>query len=366
MICRAGIAALLTAAATALPAADPAAPIPAVAPAKQAAAQPPAKKAPPPQAPTKTAAKSAPRCGSLIAPNHNPKPREMFRDCEDTPQLVRLPGGKFLMGESGNLGHTYERPLREVQVPPFSIGRYEVTFREWDVCHREGGCVKRPDDEGWGRDVRPVINVSWVDAKQYVAWLSNRTGRRYRLPSEAEWEYAARAGTTTSYSWGDSSGPACRHGNTFDLTATASYPNWFWYTNCADTFVNTAPAGTFQPNPWGIFDLHGNVWEWVEDCWHSDYTGAPTDGSAWITGPDCGKRVNRGGGWGNHPRSMRSANRDADSATGSGDAFGFRVVRDDLPQPESAPPSQVAAPRTPAPAAAATAAPAPKRAAGAP
>lgn len=362
MICRAGIAALLIAVAMPIQAADPAAPTPAVTPAKPVAAKPAAKKSPA----AKSAAKSEPRCKALLAPNHTPLPFEMYRDCENTPELVRLPGGAFVMGESGGVGHTYELPLREVQVPPFSIGRYEVTFLEWDDCHRDGGCVKLPDDEGWGRGFRPVINVSWVDAKQYVTWLSNRTGQRYRLPSEAEWEYAARAGTTTPFSWGDASGEACRYGNTFDLTATKSYPNWFWYTHCADAFINTAPAGTFLPNPWGIFDMHGNVWEWVEDCWHSDYTSAPTDGSAWVTGPDCGKRVNRGGGWGNHPRSMRSANRDADSATGSGDAFGFRVVREDPPRPAGAPPSQVAAPKPPVPAAPATAAPGPKPAAGSP
>lgn len=256
-----------------------------------------------------------------------------LRDCVDSPEMVRLPAGKFLMGETGTFGHTYEQPVHEVSVPAFSISRFETTFFEWDMCHADGGCLERPDDEGWGRGLRPVINVNWVDAQQYVVWLSHKTGQGYRLPSEAEWEYAARAGTDTGFSWGDASGDACDFANTFDTTSAAVHTNWTWSVFCVDNFANTAPVGSFPPNPWGLHDMHGNVWEWVQDCWHSDYTDAPSDGSAWVTGPDCEKRVNRGGGWGNNPRSLRSANRDADSATGSGDAFGFRVVRDEPPVP---------------------------------
>ena len=251
-----------------------------------------------------------------------------FQDCADTPELVRLLGGTFTMGESGNTGTLYERPLRDVTVGEFSIGRYEVTFDEWDSCFRAGGCLKNPDDGGWGRGRHPVINVSWVDAQQYVHWLSEKTGRKYRLPTEAEWDYAARAGTNGRYYWGEGAEWACESANVFDLTSALQHPNWTWRATCDDRFSETAPVGSFKPNKWGLYDMSGNVWEWVQDCWHNDYTGAPVNGEAWVTGGQCSKRVNRGGGWGNHPRSMRSASRDADSAEGFSNAMGFRVVRE--------------------------------------
>lgn len=250
-----------------------------------------------------------------------------YRDCADTPAMIRLQGGRFLMGEQGSAGTLYERPVREVQVGEFSIGQYEVTFDEWDQCVRAGGCLNAADDNGWGRGSRPVINVSWVDAQQYVHWLSNKTGRTYRLPTEAEWEYAARAGTNTRYSWGDGSEWVCSVANVLDLSGAEQHPTWHWHASCDDRYPTTAPVGSFPPNRWGLHDINGNVWEWVQDCWHSDYTEAPADSSPWITGGECGKRVNRGGGWGNHPRSMRSASRDADSAEGHSNAMGFRVAR---------------------------------------
>lgn len=256
---------------------------------------------------------------------------EVFRDCADTPEMVRLPAGRFLMGEIGAVGLTYELPVHEVSVSGFSLGRYEVTFLEWNDCHADGFCQRRPDDQGWGQGFRPVINVSWLDAKQFVAWLSLKTGQRYRLPSEAEWEYAARAGSAETYAWGEDAGRVCDHANALDMAGRAQRPNWFWSNHCLDGYAHTAPVGSFPANAWGLYDMLGNVWEWVEDCWHSDYSGAPTDGSAWTSGGDCGKRVNRGGGWGNHARTLRSAKRDADSAQGYGDAFGFRVARDHAP-----------------------------------
>lgn len=269
-----------------------------------------------------------------------------FRDCADTPEMVRLPGGKFRMGETSDMGLTYEQPVHEVTVPSISIGKYEVTFLEWDACYADRFCQKRPDDKGWGRGYRPVLNVSWVDAQQYVTWLSRKTGQRYRLPSEAEWEYAARAGTETRFYWGDSSYAACDFANTFDVAGHAVRPNWYWSMQCLDGFRFTAPTGSFPPNPWGLFDMAGNVWEWVQDCWHSDYTGAPSDSSPWLGGndADCEKRVNRGGGWGNHPRTLRSAKRDADSATGYGDGFGFRIARDHAPDEVESPAKAVSAP----------------------
>lgn len=250
-----------------------------------------------------------------------------WRDCADTPELIRLQGGRFLMGEQGSTGTLYERPVHEVVIAEFSIGKYEVSFAEWDECYRSGGCLTYPDDEGWGRGQMPVINVSWVDAQQFVRWLSQKSGKNYRLPSEAEWEYAARAGTSSRYSWGDGAEWACAQANVLDIAGFAAHPNWTWRAGCNDGYAYSSPVGSFPPNRWGLHDMNGNVWEWVQDCWHSDYTGAPEDGSAWTTGPECGKRVNRGGGWGNNPRSMRSASRDADSATGHSNAMGFRVAR---------------------------------------
>lgn len=250
-----------------------------------------------------------------------------WRDCADTPEMIRLQGGTFTMGEQTSTGTLYERPLREVVVREYAIGRYEVSFDEWDQCFRAGGCLREIDDEGWGRGKRPVINVSWIDAQQYVHWLSEKTGRNYRLPSEAEWEYAARAGTRTRYSWGDGAEWACSHANVLDLTGAALHPNWTWRVACDDGHATTSPVGSFPPNPWGLYDLYGNVWEWVQDCWHNDYTDAPTDSTAWTSGGNCRKRVNRGGGWGNNPRSMRSASRDADNAESYSNAMGFRVAR---------------------------------------
>ncbi|MGH8519461.1 MAG: formylglycine-generating enzyme family protein, partial [Panacagrimonas sp.] len=165
-----------------------------------------------------------------------------FRDCADSPDLVRLMGGKFQMGESGTIGTLYERPLREVTVGEFSIGKYEITFDEWDACYREKGCLTHADDEGWGRGRRPVINISWVDAQQYVHWLSEKTGHKYRLPTEAEWEYAARAGTEGRYFWGEGAEWACESANVFDLTGWQQHQNWHWRATCDDRFSTTAPV----------------------------------------------------------------------------------------------------------------------------
>ena len=166
-------------------------------------------------------------------------------------------------------------------------------------------------DESWGRGRRPVINVSWEDAVAYTAWLSEATGERYRLPSEAEWEYAARAGSVTKYSWGNEVGHnranCYRCGSQWDREMTA-------------------PVGSFRPNVWGLHDMHGNVWEWVQDCWNGNYQGAPTDGAAWESG-DCSQRVLRGGSWDYNPRYLRSANRTNDLTMYRNFTVGFRVAR---------------------------------------
>ncbi len=237
---------------------------------------------------------------------------EVFRDCPTCPELVVMPAGRFRMGcVSGRDCEDDERPVHEVEVGSFALGVYEVTFEEYERFARATG-RDRPNDRGWGRGGRPVINVSWEDATAYAAWLSAEAGEEYRLPSEAEWEYGARAGSTTRYSWGDDIGrnrancPGC--GSRWDGD-------------------ETAPVGSFAANAWGLHDMHGNVWEWVEDCWHENYVRAPRDGSAWTTGGNCSRRVLRGGSWLNNPRDLRSALRGR-SATALRDGdVGFRVAR---------------------------------------
>ncbi len=182
-----------------------------------------------------------------------------------------------------------------------------MTFDEWDMCAADGGCDNyRPDDARWGRGWRPVINVSWSDAKVYVAWLSQETGKAYRLLSEAEWEYAARAGTRTRFSFGD------------DISEKDA--------NFLGGLGKTWQVGAYPANPWKLHDMHGNVWEWVEDCWNESYDGAPSDGSAWTSG-DCSTRVLRGGSWSNYPRLLRSAYRNWNSADNRDYDYGFRVAR---------------------------------------
>ncbi|MDP6816344.1 MAG: formylglycine-generating enzyme family protein [Alphaproteobacteria bacterium] len=240
-----------------------------------------------------------------------------FRDCDGCPEMVMVPAGSFQMGS--NAGYGEEQPVHRVTIPTsFAVGKYEVTFAQWDACAASGGCGGyRPDDAGWGRGDRPVINVNWDDAQAYVAWLSEKAGQTYRLLSGAEWEYMARAGTTTAYWWG-AEGPVCRAGATngakFDDDRA-----------CNDT--GTEPVGTYAPNGFGVHDVHGNVWEWVADCWHEDYAGAPDDGSAWTKGGDCGRRVLRGGSWNNRPGYLRSALRSRYGADYRDNDIGFRVAR---------------------------------------
>jgi formylglycine-generating enzyme required for sulfatase activity len=193
-----------------------------------------------------------------------------------------------------------------------------VTFAEWDACVAAGGCNgHRPGDRGWGRGNRPVINVSWNDAKAYVAWLSRKTGKTYRLLSEAEWEYAARAGTTTPFSTGQTI-----------TTDQANFDGNSTYGGGRKGVFRqkTVEVGSFAPNPFGLYDMHGNVWEWVEDCWNDDYTGIPMDGSASIFG-DCNTRALRGGSWAGGPGFLRSASRGSDWANHRSDVYGFRVAR---------------------------------------
>jgi formylglycine-generating enzyme required for sulfatase activity len=235
----------------------------------------------------------------------------VFRDCENCPEMVEIPAGKFLMGSTD--GDNDERPAHEVHIDkPIALARYEATFDEWETCVKDGGCVKnkQPSDEGWGRARRPVINISWSDAKEYVDWLSRKTGKTYRLPSEAEWEYAARAGTTTKYAFGD--------------TLNAQQAK---FSAGKQGVGETAEVGSFPPNNWGLYDMHGNVWEWVEDCYVQNYTDAPTDGSARMD-PGCASRVLRGGSWDYGPQDLRSALRYRLPPYFRVDEIGFRVARE--------------------------------------
>ncbi len=242
-----------------------------------------------------------------------PQPGAIFRDCDQCPEMVVVPAGRFRMGDLAGVGDSDERPVHEVAIEyPFAVGKYEVTFAEWDACVAAGGCTHLPKDVGWGRGTRPVINVSWNDAQQYVRWLSRETGKSYRLLSEAEWEYMARAGTTTKYPWGNEIGA-----NKANCDGCGS--QW--------DVESTAPVGSFETNAFGLYDTAGNVWEWVEDCGHDGYGGAPADGSAWVSG-NCDIRVWRGGSWDGPPRDLRSTNRYM-KASGyrSDNDGGFRVAR---------------------------------------
>ena len=247
---------------------------------------------------------------------------DVFRDCDECPEMVVVPAGSFMMGSpAGEEGRREnEGPQHEVTIPRrFAVGKYEVTFAEWDACVAGGGCGgHRPDDRGWGRGRRPVISVSWEDAKAHVEWLSRKTGKRYRLLSEAEWEYVARAGTAGPFHFGRTIS-----------TDQANYDGNYTYGSGRKGVdrKKTVSVGSFSANGFGLHDVHGNVWDWVEDCWHGDYSGAPTDGSAWTSGGDCGSRVLRGGSWFNQPRFLRSANRGGITAGNRDGSSGFRLAR---------------------------------------
>ncbi len=251
---------------------------------------------------------------------------ESFRDCKDSPIMIELPAGRFQMGDAIGVGSAYESPVHEVRLAAFALARFETTREQWLACERAGAC-KAARSDGSSLTAAPIENVTWEQVQDYVAWLSQRSGQRYRLPSEAEWEYAARAGTVTQYTWGNSLDGVCAHANGFDRSGHRENPQWYWQSDCDDGHAKAAPVGRFPPNAWGLHDMLGNVWEWVGDCWHSDYTNAPADGRAW-TDANCRKRVNRGGGWGNPATTLRVTNRDGDPPNARSEGLGFRVARD--------------------------------------
>jgi formylglycine-generating enzyme required for sulfatase activity len=242
------------------------------------------------------------------------KPGDRFKECATCPEMAVVPAGSFVMGSPAN---ERERPQHDVSIrQPFAVGKFEVTYEDWQACVAHGGCSFSAGGVLWAGWKDPAVNVSWNEAKEYVAWLSKVTGKPYRLPSEAEWEYAARAGTQTAYSWGDEIGGKA---NCWDCGS--------------DWDRKLAPVGSFAPNAFGLHDMHGNVREWVEDCENNNYDGAPTDGSASTVDmmrpqrPSCVFRMNRGGGFNNGSRGLRSAGRSSNSPGGRWDDLGFRVGR---------------------------------------
>lgn len=249
-------------------------------------------------------------------------PGAAFADCRDCPEMVVIRPGAFVMGSSAHerraLGvlpmfDRMEEPRHPVRIGyRFAVGRYAVTFAEWDACVAAGGCNGyRPADAGWGRGRRPVINVNFGDAQAYVAWLRQRTGQPYRLLSEAEWEYAGRGGTATWYPFGNAIDPSrANYGRHHD---------------------RTSEVGAYPPNGFGLHDMTANTAQWVADCHHDSYAGAPADGSAWDADLDCKLRNVRGGGWSLDGWSVRVAQRIGDPIAARNDHLGFRVARD-LPQ----------------------------------
>jgi formylglycine-generating enzyme required for sulfatase activity/class 3 adenylate cyclase len=218
------------------------------------------------------------------------------------PDMVPLRGGSFAMGSNDDPS---ERPVHQVSVRPFSISKFPISVLEWNACFAAKACTY----EASGRDSAPVTNVSWNDAKQFVAWLAEATRKPYRLPSEAEWEFAARGGSQTKYWWGEQLQPGMANCK-----------------DCASVAANQPDkVGSFRPNPFGLYDMGGNVDQWVEDCWHKNYQGAPTDGSAW-TGNDCTSHVLRSGSWKNDSRYVRPANRDSYDTDVRYPTHGLRVA----------------------------------------
>lgn len=265
------------------------------------------------------AAKERQRLATLRTKGHK------FKDCTNCPQMVTVPAGSFRMGSPSSevSRHSNEGPQHTVRFQrPFAIGVYEVTFDEWDACVSAGGCKGyRPKDEGWGRGKRPVLHISYAQAKDYTSWLSRITGETYRLPTEAEWEYAARAGSRTVFSWGNAITK-----NNANYASNVAYNGGATSTSRSKTL----PVGQLRPNAFGLYDVSGNVFERVQDCLHNSYTNAPTNGRAWMSENSgiCEKYMARGGSWAGDPKYTRSASRVADPVAAANKYTGFRVVRE--------------------------------------
>jgi formylglycine-generating enzyme required for sulfatase activity len=250
-----------------------------------------------------------------------------FRDCNQCPEMVILPVGQFMMGSPTDEADRYdnEGPQHSVRIAaPIAMAKFEVTFDEWDACVAAQACAHAAD-MGWGRGKRPVINVTYQQAVGYADWLSQKTGKKYRLPTEAEWEYAARAGSTTAHWWRRADKDSCDYANIADRRVKIKHKSKQIF-DCDDGYPETAPAGRHKPNAFGLHDMLGNVWEWVADCYNAGYAVAPTDGSAWSAG-DCSRRIFRGGSWYSNPGDVRLAQRDSDIETAAFNDLGFRLAR---------------------------------------
>ena len=285
------------------------------------------------------------------------KPGQVFKDCDKCPEMVVIPAGQFVMGvapgeeERENLSKELQgvsQPQHRVEVSRFAAGKFPVTraqFKEfvnatgrnYDGCHVWTGkkveirWSNNWQDPSFVQDERhPVTCVNWDDAIAYVEWLSRKTFKNYRLLSEAEWEYAARAGTKTYRYWGDDGNLSCSYANGADQTAKMELQGLNWaVAKCNDGYAYTSPVGSFKPNRFGLYDMLGNVWQWTQDCWNPNYSGAPKDGSAWTKG-ECRQRILRGGSWENPPLDLRAAVRGGADATQRFYVFGFRIARDPL------------------------------------
>jgi formylglycine-generating enzyme required for sulfatase activity len=287
---------------------------------------------------------------------------KVFSDCADCPKMVVIPAGSGLMGSTieedvsemvpARFAIT-EKPPHAVRIAkPFALGRDEITKAQFAAYLKDSGVLAPGGDcmawdkttQKWGRSPDntwtnpgfaqtgndPVVCVSWMEAANYAAWLAQKTKKPYRLASEAEWEYAARAGSTTVRDWGNGRDVACAKANVYDTEAAAfmrTKPGANENFQCQDPFMFTAPVGSFPPNKFGLNDMLGNAWEWTADCWHENYQGAPRDGSAWVE-PGCKQRVGRSGSWGAEPWALRIAHRRGNAAEFKFSSLGFRVARD--------------------------------------
>lgn len=243
------------------------------------------------------------------------KAKDSFQECTDCPDMIVVPAGSFMMGSpSAEAGHKpNEDPQHNVTIAePFAVSKFEVTFADWDACVAHGDCDPHVSDGGFGRGDQPLINVTWDDARRYIAWLSAATGKPYRMLSEAEYEYAARAGSETPYPWGSQVGA----GNANCIGCGGQWNG-----------KAPAPAGSFPANKFGLYDMIGNVWQWVQDCVHTSYQGAPQDGSAWTAGTTCNNRVARGGTFNVLPAAVRSGSRLLITSGSLYFNLGFRVGR---------------------------------------
>ena len=268
-----------------------------------------------------------------IEKEQNLHPGNTFKECIKTvkcPKMVVIRKGHFVMGSPEGQGDSDEHPPRTVNFSKqFAVSETEVTFAQWNVCVSLNGCRKL-FDSGFGEGARPVINATWLDAEKYASWLSEITGKKYRLLSEAEWEYSARAGTTTLYSFNsDDPNRLCNYANVADDSLKARYPAR-QVIQCNDNETNTARVRNYVANPYGLYDMHGNVWEWVKDCHARTYEDAPTDGS-WVIEENCASRVIRGGSFDNTARNLTSASRHRHPPGSSDSKIGFRVMRELLP-----------------------------------